>query len=184
MRLPPFEYLDPRDFPEALDMLAAHGNECRILAGGTDLLVRMKQRLLKPKYLMSLKSLNMLDYIREEDGAIKIGPRTTLAKLIESEMVKKFIPGFWQSVSSVGAQSIQHYAGTIGGNLCQDSRCLFYNQSAFWRSGRQPCHKAGGKTCYAREDSDRCHATFLSDCAPALIALDAKVILSRAEGES
>lgn len=199
MRLPPFEYLNPRDFPEALDMLAAHGNACRILAGGTDLLVRMKQRLLKPKYLMSLKSLNMLDYIRQEDGELKIGPRTCLAKCVDSETIARVFPGFWQSVRSVGAPTIQHYAGTVGGNICQDSRCLFYNQSAFWRSGRQPCHKAGaqglpagigaqgplarGKTCHARKDSDRCHATFQSDCAPALIALDAKVTLSRAEGE-
>jgi CO/xanthine dehydrogenase FAD-binding subunit len=86
-------------------------------------------------------------------------------------------------MEAVGAPSIQHHSGTIGGNLCQDARCLFYNQSAAWRLGKAPCHKAGGQACYARTDSDRCHATFQSDGATALLALDSEITIASVEGE-
>jgi CO/xanthine dehydrogenase FAD-binding subunit len=86
-------------------------------------------------------------------------------------------------MQSTGAHAIQHVRGTIGGNLCQDTRCLFFDQSPFWRSGRQPCHKAGGQICYAREGSDRCRSTHQSDGATALLALAARAVLASKEGE-
>ncbi len=183
MRLPTFEYLEPKNLQEALELLHIHGKNCSILAGGTDILVRMKQRLLKPEYLISLKSLNSLSYIRRENGFISMGAGTFLAKVCSSDIIQEQFPSLVSAIHSIGAPSIQHFKGTVGGNLCQDSRCLFYNQSAFWRSGKQPCHKAGGQICYAKEgSSDRCHATYLSDSAPALVALDAEVTLSSKKG--
>ena len=179
MRLPRFDYLRPATTDEALELLFQHRDEGRILAGGTDLLVRMKQRLLRPGYLISLKSIRSLRYVRQAGGHIKIGAGTALSAVRNAELVQKNLPGLVHALASIGAPSIQHHTGTIGGNLCQENRCLYYNQSAFLRSARQPCHKAGGQICYALEGSDRCRSTCQSDCAPMLIALNAGVTVAR-----
>ena len=183
MRLPRFKYLEPETLEKALDLLNTHGEACHILGGGTDLLVRMKQRLCQPAYLLSLKRLDELDGITQQNGELTIGARTSLAAVAASSDVKKHLSALSQAMEAVGAPSIQHHSGTIGGNLCQDTRCLFYNQSAAWRLGKAPCHKAGGQTCYARADSDRCHATFQSDGATALLALDAEITIAGIQGE-
>jgi len=183
VQLPGFEYLEPRNVDEALHMLGEHGAECAVLAGGTDLIVRMKQRLKTPRFLVSLKHLNELDYIREDAGCLHIGAATPLARIIDDETVRTQLPALHAAMAAVGARSIQHVRGTLGGNLCQENRCRFYNQSAFFRSTRQACHKAGGTTCYAREGSDRCRSTCQSDGAPALMALNAQVTLRGAGSE-
>jgi len=183
LRLPRFKYLEPETLEKALDLLNTHGEACHILGGGTDLLVRMKQRLCQPAYLLSLKSLDELDGISRQNDGLTIGARTSLATVAASSDVKKHLPALSQAMEAVGAPSIQHHSGTIGGNLCQNARCLFYNQSKAWRSGKQPCHKAGGQTCYARADSDRCHATFQSDGATALLALDSEITIAGIQGE-
>ena len=180
MRLPSFTYIQPASLDDALASLSHLEDDCRILAGGTDLLVRMKQRLVTPGHVLSLKSLTELAYIRKQDEKICIGAATPLADILNSDLIKNNFPGLIEAVASIGAPSIQHFRGTIGGNLCQDNRCQFYNQSAFFRGTRHACHKAGGRICYAREGgSDRCHSICQSDAAPALMALDARVILQR-----
>ncbi len=183
MRLPPFEYLEPKNLDEALGSLDEFKERAALLAGGTDLIVRMKQRLETPSYLIGLKSLDELRYIVEEGDIIRIGSLTTLNEILQSSIVQKSLPGLIQAISSIGAPTIQHFRGTIGGNLCQNTRCLFYNQSAFWRSGRQACHKAGGQICYAEENSDRCRSANQSDGATALMALGASAVLKRKTGE-
>ncbi len=183
MRLPRFEYLRPMTMEEALELLHQHQADGCILAGGTDLLVRMKQRLLQPGNLISLKSITTQRYVRQANGQIQIGAGTALSAVRTAELVQKYLPGLVQALASIGAPSIQHHAGTIGGNLCQDNRCLYYNQSAFLRSARQPCHKAGGQICYALEGSDRCRSTCQSDCAPMLIALKSSVTVARKGGQ-
>jgi len=183
VRLPRFDYLGPDNLEEALDLLATHRDDAKILAGGTDLLVRMKKGLLKPKFLISLKALNELSYIKKEDSNIKIGAGTSIADIIASDLIRKESRALFQACEKIGAVSIQHYRGTIGGNILQDNRCHHYNQSDFHRSGRQPCHKDGGKICYAREEADRCNSTCQSDGATALMALDAKITLARKGGK-
>jgi len=183
LRLPRFKYLEPETLEKTLDLLNTHGEACHILGGGTDLLVRMKQRLCQPAYLLSLKSLDELDGITRQNDELTIGARTSIAAVAASSDVKKHLSALSQAMEAIGAPSIQHHSGTIGGNLCQDARCLFYNQSAAWRSGKAPCHKAGGQTCYARADSDRCHATFQSDGATALLALDAEITIAGVQAE-
>ena len=183
MRLPRFDYLGPDNLEGALDLLATHRDDAKILAGGTDLLVRMKKGLLKPKFLISLKALNELSYIKKEDNHIKIGARTSIADIIASDLIKKESRALVQACEKIGAITIQHFRGTIGGNILQDNRCHHYNQSDFYRSGRQPCHKDGGKICYAREEADRCNSTCQSDGATALMALDAGITLVRKGGE-
>ena len=183
MRLPRFEYLGPETLDQALDLLATHKDDAKILAGGTDLLVRMKKRLVKPKALISLKALNELSYIKKQDGYIKIGARTSLADIIASDLIQKEARALFQACEKIGAITIQHFRGTIGGNILQDNRCHHYNQSQFHRSGRQACHKDGGKICYAREEADRCNSTCQSDGATALMALGASIILAQKGGE-
>ncbi|NOX33095.1 MAG: hypothetical protein GXP56_05065 [Deltaproteobacteria bacterium] len=177
MRLPRFEYLEPGSIKEACDLLSTHGDDAKILAGGTDLLVRMKKGLLKPKIIISLKALKELSYIKKEDSYIKIGAKTPIADIIASDLIQKEAKALASSCEKTGAVTIQHYRGTIGGNILQDNRCHHYNQSAFHRSGRQACHKDGGKICYARDESDRCNSTCQSDGATALMALNAAVTL-------
>ncbi len=183
MLLPRFDYLEPQNLEAALDLLAAHGDDAKILAGGTDLLVRMKKGLLRPKALISLRSLNELSYIKQENGAIRIGAKTPLAGVIASDLVKERANALFLACEKIGAVTIQHHRGTIGGNILQDNRCHHYNQSEFHRSGRQACHKDGGKICYARENADRCNSTCQSDGATALMALGAKLVLIRKDGE-
>ena len=177
MLLPRFDYLEPQNLEAALDLLAVHRDEAKILAGGTDLLVRMKKGLLRPKALISLKNLKNLSYIKGEDGRVSIGAGTSLADIIASDLIKDHAKALHQACEKVGAVTIQHHRGTIGGNILQDNRCHHYNQSQFHRSGRQACHKDGGKICYARENADRCNSTCQSDGATALMALGAKLSL-------
>ena len=183
MRLPRFDYLGPKTLDQALDLLATHKDDAKILAGGTDLLVRMKKGLVKPKALISLKALKELSYIKKQDGYIKIGARTSLADIIASDLIQKKARALFQACEKIGAITIQHFRGTIGGNILQDNRCHHYNQSQFHRSGRQACHKDGGKICYAREEADRCNSTCQSDGATALMALGASIILAQKKGQ-
>ena len=178
MRLPQFNYTGPDTLEKALDLLADHGPDAKILAGGTDLLVRMKKGLLAPKMLISLKALKDLAYIKQEKDAIRIGAWTSLADIIASDLVQKEAAALSLACEKLGAATIQHHRGTIGGNILQDNRCFHYNQSAFHRSGRQACHKDGGKICYARDESDRCNSTCQSDGATAIMALDARLVLA------
>jgi len=178
MRLPPFAYERPRDLTEALELLNTYGKDCRVLAGGTDLLVRMKQGLAAPSRLISLKDLPELATINESDGFLNIGTAVKLADILACEPIQYRWPGLFEAVKSVGAPSIQHFSGTIGGNLCQDNRCQFYNQSKFFRQARQTCNKAGGNTCFAwKGGSDKCHSICQSDSAPILIAMDARITI-------
>ncbi len=184
MRLPAFAYDQPQDLGEALALLADHGRDSKVLAGGTDLLVRMKHRLAVPARLVSLKNLSDLVYIRQNENTITVGAATSITQLLKSDPVQRHLPGLSEALAAIGAPSMQHVRGTIGGNLCQENRCQFYNQSAFFRGARQTCHKAGGQLCYAREGgSDRCHSACQSDSAPMLMALGARVTLQRKNGQ-
>ncbi len=184
MRLPAFVYELPGSLDQALELLNTYGPNGKILAGGTDLLVRMKQGLASPTHLISLKALPELANIRESGSVLRIGAGVRLKDILASQPIQDRWPGFIEAVSSIGAPSIQHFTGTIGGNLCQDNRCQFYNQSTFFRRARQACNKAGGKTCYAWEGgSDKCYSVCQSDAAPVLIAMGAQVVVRSKHGE-
>ena len=165
MRLPQFTYHSPDTLKGVLALLHEHRDQAGVLAGGTDLLVRMKHRLAGPKVLVSLKHLDTLSYIKEGSGMLCIGAKTPIIDVIRSDRVRQQAPALVQACERIGAVSIQHFRGTIGGNILQDNRCIHYNQSQIHRSGRQPCHKDGGKICYARDEADRCNSTCQSDGA-------------------
>jgi CO/xanthine dehydrogenase FAD-binding subunit len=183
VRLPQFNYHSPDTLEGVLALLDEHRDQAGVLAGGTDLLVRMKHRLAAPKVLVSLKHLDSLSGIQETSGMLAIGAKTPIIEVIRSDRVQQHAPALGQACERIGAVSIQHFRGTIGGNILQDNRGIHYNQSLFHRSGRQPCHKDGGKICYARDEADRCNSTCQSDGACALMALDAQLTLVSTRGE-
>jgi len=181
MRLPKFEHFQPESLEEALDLLSEHGEEAKVMAGGTDLLVSMKHRLLTPKYLLNLKGLG-LDFIEEGKEGLRIGALTMLVDIIKSPLVRERFPILAQAAGYVSAPSLQNM-GTLGGNLCLNTRCFFYNQSQFWRQARPLCFKTGGEVCHVVRGSDHCYSVYQGDLAPVLIALEARVKLAQKGSE-
>ncbi len=172
-RLPRFRFLSPDTLTEATQLLHENEGEAVALAGGTDLLVRMKYGLLKPKYVVGLRQLPELYVL--EDGkseSFVIGAGVTLQSLVNSSKVQKDYPALAEAAEAIGTPQVRHM-GTVGGNLCLDTRCLFYNQSYFWRKAIGFCLKEGAETCRIAPGSARCLAVSSSDTAPALQALDA-----------
>jgi 4-hydroxybenzoyl-CoA reductase subunit beta len=185
MKLPPFEYLAPPDMASALKAKEAWGENAVWLAGGTDLLVRAKLGLVAPQAVISLKHLaHDFSVITEEDGWLKIGAFAPLGKVAGHARVRELFPGLAEAVASIGAETLQQRVGTLGGNLCAQTRCIYYNQSAFWRSGLAPCFKLGGEVCHpGGSTADRCRSLCQSDGAVMLAALGAEVRLLSVAGE-
>ncbi|MGQ9508503.1 MAG: FAD binding domain-containing protein [Thermodesulfobacteriota bacterium] len=182
MRLPKFEYIEPKSLREAIKILVAHPSETSLLAGGTDLLVNMKYGVVKPTRLVNLKSIPKLNYIIWEKETLRIGSLTSLHDIYTSPLIQEKFPILSQAAREVGAYAHQ-VMGTIGGNLCQGNRCRFYNQSPFWRSVRPLCFKAGGEICHVVRKPKECHSTYCGDMAPPLIALGAKIKVVGPQGE-
>lgn len=188
MRLPKFEYLEPRSLKEASKALAADPVGILLLAGGTDLIVNMKHGVIQPKRLINLKAIPKLAYISDRKDGLKIGALTTLHDLASSSLIQEKYPVISQASKEVAAYPHQ-VMGTLGGNLCQGNRCRFYNQSVFWRGTRSTCYKAGGEVCHVvpgRPAGGRkpieCHSTYCGDMAPVLIAMDARIkVVGRVE---
>ncbi len=180
MRLPKFNYLEPKTIEEASAMLLEEEG-ARILAGGTDLLVNMKHRVEKPSVLINIKRIKGLDTIRQVQGALHIGALTSLKKIAQNPLVLEKLPVLSQAASSVGSYHHQ-VMGTIGGNICQQNRCKFFNQSQWWRSARDTCFKAGGEICHVVNQKEICYSSYCGDVAPALLALGARVLLRSREG--
>ncbi len=180
MRLPKFEHLQPESLEEALDLLSEHGEEAEVIAGGTDLLVSMKHRLLTPKYLLDLKGLE-LDFIENGREGVRIGALTRLTDIIKSPLVQDKLPILVQAAGYVAAPPLQNM-GTLGGNLCLNTRCFFYNQSQFWRQARPLCFKTGGEMCHVVKGGNHCYSVYQGDLAPVLIALEARVKLVKKGG--
>ena len=182
MRLPKFEYIEPKTLKEASKALVLNIKGSVLLAGGTDLLVLMKQRLLQPTRVINLKAVPGLNHISQGKEELRIGALTTLHDLTSSSLLVERYPALVQCAREVGAYG-HRVMGTLGGNLCQGNRCRYYNQSVFWRSTRPPCHKAGGIACYVVPKSGQCHSAYCGDIAPVLIALGARVIAIGPQGE-
>jgi 4-hydroxybenzoyl-CoA reductase subunit beta len=179
--LPKFEYYEPKEIKEAVSILQ-NEPKARILAGGTDLLVNMKHRVECPPVVVNIKRIADLDYIRQDNGDLRIGALVPLKRLYMTAPVKDNLPGLAQAASCVGSYHHQ-VMGTVGGNVCQQNRCKYFNQSKWWRSSRPTCYKAGGEICHVVNKKEICYSAYCGDLAPALLALDAKVKLAGAHGE-
>ena len=181
MRLPPFLYLAPRTEKEAVEMLSRYRGKVGIVAGGTDMVNRLRQRLVSPAYVMSLKGVEHFRGIESRKGCIVISAGTTLREVGESEAVSGTFTALAEAAGLVAAPPIRNVA-TIGGNLLQNTRCLFYNQSELVRRAASPCLKEGGETCVAVKGGRRCSSVYQGDMAPPLIAFGAEAVLRKASG--
>ena len=158
MTLPEFTLLRPRALAEALEMLDRHRGDVQIVAGGTDLVPSMKQRLFSPKHLVDLKAIRDLNYVRNGRG-LEIGALATVESLADSDEVQRGFPVLAQAAATI-ASPVLRTMGTIGGNLCLDTRCWWYNQSQFWRQSCGFCLKKDGGVCHVAPGGDRCWAVF------------------------
>jgi len=177
MRLPWFEFRAPRTVAEAAKILAGEGPAAMLIAGGTDLIPNMKRRHQSPKTLVSLRNVHEL---RKANGALGAG--LTLTDLVNSPQLRERQRALWQAAAQIATPHLRNM-GTLGGNLCLDTRCTYYNQSHEWRKAIDFCLKKDGETCWVATASKRCVAVSSTDTAPALIALGAAVRLVSAQGE-
>jgi len=159
----------------------ATGN-VRLVAGGTDLWPNMKRRHQKAEMVISLMSIPGLDAIDSSGTDLHIGGTATLTNIIRDKKIRERFPAFAKSVASISSPPLRNM-GTIGGNLCIDTRCTYYNQTEEWRRSIDYCLKEEGTICWVATKSPRCWAHSASDSAPILCALDAKVKLVSASGE-
>ena len=181
MRLPWFQYMKPTSVAEAARMLAGEGPRGMLIAGGTDLLPNMKRRQQSPATLISLARVDGLKKVANGSG-LTLGAGLTLTEVVASGAVRKKYRGLWQAAAQVASPHLRNM-GTLGGNLCLDTRCNYYNQNEDWRQAIGYCMKKEGQTCWVATASKRCLAVSSTDTAPALIALGAKVRLVSSSGE-
>ncbi|MBI5250205.1 MAG: FAD binding domain-containing protein, partial [Desulfomonile tiedjei] len=175
MRLPSFDYHAPEGLDKALRIKGELGSQALVLAGGTDLIVNLKHRLFSPAALISLKNIKELSGIDVETDALVIKAGTSLDEIARNGSVKQHFPMLRKAVESIGATGIQRFRGTIGGNLCLQPRCILYNQSLFWRSGKATCHRTGGKDCLALPEAKSVQSIISGDTVPVLLDLAAQL---------
>ncbi|MBI4493711.1 MAG: FAD binding domain-containing protein [Chloroflexi bacterium] len=183
MRLPPFRYVAPRTLAEAADLLAEHGPRAALVAGGTDLYPNMKRRQVEPPGVIGLRGIQEL---RGVDGDARQGlslrANVTLAEVASDPRVAGAYPALARAAGQVSTVHLRNM-GTLGGNLCLDTRCNYYNQSYEWRAALGFCKKRDGQTCWVATASPRCWAVSSSDTAPVMVALGARVRLVSVRGE-
>ena len=182
MSLPPFKLLRPRTIEHAVSYLARHGSSLQVLAGGTDLLPSLKQRLFAPAYVMDIRGIEGLNNIVSYPGSgAMIGALTPLSVIEDSELIRRDYRVLHEAVSTV-ASPILRNMGTIGGNVCLDTRCVWYNQSLQWRRSCGFCIKKDGDLCHVAPGGKRCWAAFSADTPPALLCLGAELEIAGPKG--
>jgi len=184
MRLPLFRYLSPRSVREAAEMLARSPGDAMVVAGGTDLLPNMKRRQQVPTTLVGLRRVAELTGITNgdsrESGGLTIGAGTTLTRLLRVPSLRPQATGLYQAAAQIATPHLRNM-GTVGGNLCLDTRCNYYDQNYEWRKAIDFCMKKDGHVCWVATSSPRCLAVSSTDLAPALVALGAEVTLVNAD---
>ena len=182
MRLPLFEYRTPNTVEEAARILDGEGGNAMPLAGGTDLLPNMKRRQQVPKTLMSLRRIAPLHQLQWSDSGSRIGACLTLSEIAVDPRFRNGLTALAQAASYVATPQIRNVA-TLGGNLCLDTRCNYYDQNYEWRKSIGFCLKKDGDTCWVAPGSSKCMAVSSTDTAPALMALGARIRLISHRGE-
>ena len=182
MRLPLFEFRAPQTVAEATRILDGEGPQAMPLAGGTDLLPNMKRRQQVPKTLMSLSRIGELHQANLSEAGSRLGASLTLSEIAADSHFRNGLTALAQAASFVATPQIRNMA-TLGGNLCLDTRCNYYDQNYEWRKAIGFCLKKDGDTCWVAPGSSKCMAVSSSDTAPALMALGARVHLVSRSGE-
>ena len=182
MRLPLFEFRAPRTLEEAAQILDGERANAMPLAGGTDLLPNMKRRQQVPRTLMSLRHIESLNRVALNDSGSRLGACLTLSDIAADPRFRNGLTALAQAASLVATPQIRNMA-TLGGNICLDTRCNYYDQSYEWRKSINFCLKKDGTTCWVAPGSSKCMAVSSTDTGPALMALGARVRLVSLSGE-
>ncbi|MBC8258394.1 MAG: FAD binding domain-containing protein [SAR324 cluster bacterium] len=185
LRLPPFEYHAPKSIAEAVALKAEYGELAMYVAGGTDLFPNMKRQQFTPQNLIGLRKIpELFQLVFDQDGTgLTLGAGVSLNEVAEHPDILKNYPALAKAASLVSAPQLRNM-GTIGGNLCLDTRCTYYNQSYQWRKALGFCLKKSGDTCWVARSSPKCLAVSSSDCAPVMVALEAEFCLASPAGEA
>ena len=178
--MPGFQVVAPDSIQAAVAASRQHGGS-RFIAGGTDLMVNLRHGLGDPANLIDLRGIPELRQVSASADGLVIGAAVTLAELVGHAAVAARYPAVAAAAASIGAPAHRE-AGTVGGNLCLDTRCIFYNRSAWWREANGFCLKHQGDTCHVAPTGKRCHAAFSGDLAPALLVHAAEVEIAGPNG--
>lgn len=190
MSLPRFKLLRPRTLNEAVAYLSdagagippvQDGYNIRILAGGTDLIPSMRQKLFDPGFVLDIRHIAELKGIRQQGSGVEIGALTSLSIIEHSDLLRRRYPVLAEAAATVASPVLRNM-GTIGGNICLDTRCLWYNQSLTWRKGCGFCIKKDGDLCHVAPGGTKCWAVFSGDTPAALLCLNAEVEIVGASG--
>jgi len=178
MTMPFFRLERPRSIADAVSILAAHGPEAMVLAGGTDVVPNLQMKLFSPRVVVDIKLLTAAAGLASIEWSpqtgLRIGALVTLTAVCEAPFIRENFPVLARAVSTI-AGPLQRNMGTLGGNLCLETRCLWYNQSHFWRASLGGCLKKDGAVCHVAPGGQRCWAVWSGDAAPALLTLDAEL---------
>jgi 4-hydroxybenzoyl-CoA reductase subunit beta len=175
-----FRLAQPGSVEEAVTACLKHPGS-RFIAGGTDLLVNMRRGISSPALLVDLSGIDELTEITTDGPGVTIGAGVTIAALARNTVIATRYHALAQAAAAIAGPG--HRAmGTIGGNLCLDTRCIYYNQSEWWRKANAYCLKNRGDTCHVAPQGKRCHAAYSGDLAPALLALGAEIDITGAQG--
>ncbi|MBZ0141382.1 MAG: 4-hydroxybenzoyl-CoA reductase subunit beta [Pseudorhodoplanes sp.] len=177
---PEFRLLKPATIAEAIQAFIRHDG-AHYLAGGTDLIVNMRRGIKLPRVLVDLSAIKEMRGIKRVDGNLHIGGNTTLVELIESRFLSGAHAVLARAAGLVAGPTHREVA-TVGGNLCLDTRCVYYNQSEWWRSANSYCLKSGGGICHVAPNTKQCFACYSGDMAPAALVLGAKIELTGPDG--
>jgi 4-hydroxybenzoyl-CoA reductase subunit beta len=182
LSLPQFKLLRPRSVEEAVGHLGKYLGNIRVLAGGTDLIPSMRQKLFEPEYVLDLRGIAAMRGIKPlPDGGVEVGALTSLRGVERSDFLRQHYPVLAEAAATVASPVLRNM-GTIGGNICLDTRCLWYNQSLTWRKGCGFCIKKDGDLCHVAPGGVKCWAAFSGDTPPALLCLNAEIEIAGAAG--
>ncbi len=179
--LPNFKLVRPKTVEQAVAMLA-RSESAKLCAGGTDLIVNMRHGLSDVHTLVEISQINEMQELDLDDDRLRIGAGVTLNELARSNEIAKSFPAIHQACVAIASPNHRNCA-TVGGNLCLDTRCLFYNQSHWWRKSNDYCLKYRGTICHVAPKGNRCRAAFAGDLAPALIACRADIEITGPQGK-
>jgi 4-hydroxybenzoyl-CoA reductase subunit beta len=182
LRLPTFEYHRPSTVAEAVTLLAEHSDDAMPIAGGTDLVPNMKHKLFTPSHLVSLRGIEEIRRIDEDESGFRIGAGVTLHDLSRHPAVARALPSLTRACELISGPQLRRM-GTVGGNVCLDTRCTYYNQTLFWRRALGYCLKKDGDDCHVVKGGTRCVAAHSADAATALLPLEAELTIVGPDSE-
>jgi len=176
LRLPRYRYVRPDTLEEALGALHGERGRAMPIAGGTDLVPNLKHRLFEPERLVSLRGIRELRGVTSGDGVLRVGAMERLADVAAHPDVRRHAPGLAQAAGQVAGPQLRNM-GTLGGNICLDTRCTYYNQTFFWRQALGFCLKKDGDACHVTKVGRKCVAAHSADTPGALMVLEAEIEL-------